>query len=268
MKEIKLSLLRIDGDTQGRCNVNQKKINEYAEKMEAGVQFPPLVVVHDGTTYWLVDGFHRYFASTKLNMVNIQVDWKPGTLEDAQVLSLGVNDDHGLPRTNADKRRSVEKALSWEHTKLKADVEIAKLCKVSPPFVASIRDSGAKKRQEENRIRSMQKKINGIKEQAQDFEVKDEVINPINVLNESKSGLPDASELEAMDRAYQADMEAMHMLLSSDDKLNDAHNEIKRLNALVADLETRNRGLQNERNEAIKQAKRLQKQVDKLTKKD
>jgi septal ring factor EnvC (AmiA/AmiB activator) len=56
----------------------------------------------------------------------------------------------------------------------------------------------------------------------------------------------------------------MYKLLESDDALATAHEEIKRLNLRNAQLETRLHGLMNERNEAIKMVKDLQKQLDKL----
>ena len=61
-----------------------------------------------------------------------------------------------------------------------------------------------------------------------------------------------------------ADQEAMYKLLDSDDALATAHEEIKRLNYLNAQLETRLHGLMNERNEAVKMVKKLQKENDKL----
>jgi predicted nucleic acid-binding Zn-ribbon protein len=52
--------------------------------------------------------------------------------------------------------------------------------------------------------------------------------------------------------------------LESDDALATAHAEIKRLNHLNAQLDVRLHGLMNERNEAVKLCKKLQKENDKL----
>jgi len=70
--------------------------------------------------------------------------------------------------------------------------------------------------------------------------------------------------LKANELAVQADMEAMYKLLESDDALATAHEEIKRLNLLNGQLEVRLHGLMNERNEAVKMVKKLQKELDKL----
>jgi hypothetical protein len=56
----------------------------------------------------------------------------------------------------------------------------------------------------------------------------------------------------------------MYKLLESDDALQTAHEEIKRLNYLVAQQETRIHGLMNERNTAVTMLKKLQKENDKL----
>ena len=56
----------------------------------------------------------------------------------------------------------------------------------------------------------------------------------------------------------------MYQLLESDDALAMAYEEIKRLNYLNAQLEVCINGLMNEKNEAIKMVKALQKENDKL----
>lgn len=107
MKKIKLDSIRIDGDTQSRMVVDQPTVYNYLEHMKEGEEFPRMFVVYDGSTYWLVDGFHRYHAYKLLGIKEVEVDYKPGTLEEAQVLSYGVNSKHGKPRTADDKRKSV-----------------------------------------------------------------------------------------------------------------------------------------------------------------
>jgi len=90
--------------------------------------------------------------------------------------------------------------------------------------------------------------------------LKDELGEEIEIPGE----MPDEDELRANDRALEMDMEAMHKLLESDDALKTAHDEIKRLNALMAQFEIRFHGIQNERNELIREVKRLQAENDKL----
>ena len=55
-------------------------------------------------------------------------------------------------------------------------------------------------------------------------------------------------------------------MLEADDALATAHAEIKRLNFLNAQMEVRISALMTEKNEAIKDAKRAQAQLDKIRK--
>jgi hypothetical protein len=58
MKKINLDVIRIDGETQPREELDQEMVAEYAEFMRDGIKFPPVRVFFDGSNYWLVDGFH------------------------------------------------------------------------------------------------------------------------------------------------------------------------------------------------------------------
>jgi hypothetical protein len=77
---------------------------------------------------------------------------------------------------------------------------------------------------------------------------------------------PTDEELAVLATAEAADREAMARLLAADDKLAAAHAEVTRLNHLNAHLQQRLNGLMNEKNEAIKQAKKLQWQLDQARK--
>jgi len=106
-----IAVLRIDGDTQPRVGIDQAVVQEYADAMQGGVEFPPVDVVHDGSAYWLVDGFHRFFAHKKLNRPKIKATVTTGLQSEAQWRSLAANKSHGLRRTNEDKAKAVTRAL-------------------------------------------------------------------------------------------------------------------------------------------------------------
>lgn len=74
---------------------------------------------------------------------------------------------------------------------------------------------------------------------------------------------PDESEIAAAEAADAADRVVLQKLIDSDDKLKTAYDEIKRLNAVVAVLEGRIRGLQNEANEAKRLAKQWKRAAEK-----
>jgi len=71
--ELELASIRVDGGTQSRLELNQEVVNEYAEHMAEGDVFPSVIVFQDGATYWLADGFHRYFATKKNKGKTIKV---------------------------------------------------------------------------------------------------------------------------------------------------------------------------------------------------
>ena len=101
MKALNLSAIIIDKGTQSRAQISEETVSDYAEAMQAGDQFPPITVFHDGVDYYLADGFHRLHAAQRLGKASIQAEVKTGTLRDAILFSLGANDKHGLRRSNA-----------------------------------------------------------------------------------------------------------------------------------------------------------------------
>lgn len=134
-----LTSIRVDGGTQTRAAIDWMVVGEYADAMRGGASFPPVTVFYDGSDYWLADGFHRYHAASKTALPTIPADVRQGTRRDAVLHSVGVNDTHGLRRTNADKRRAVETLLRDAEWVLWSDREIARRCAVVHTFVGDIR---------------------------------------------------------------------------------------------------------------------------------
>ena len=136
---IELSKIRIDGGTQQREQLNEDVVAEYAEAMKSGAKFPAVTVFYDGAVYWLADGFHRFFAAKSAGLSKIAENVIPGTSRDARLFSFGVNADHGLRRTNADKRKIVLAMLEDTEWSGWSDNAIAKACHVSHTFVSNLR---------------------------------------------------------------------------------------------------------------------------------
>ena len=259
MKRVKLNAIRLDGGTQCRLVIDQPTVYSYLDAMKEGDEFPLLETVFDGATHWLTDGFHRWHAYKLLGIKEIDVKYKPGTLQDAQIEALKANAKHGKTLTNEDKRNKVEMALKIEGFFHKSDYEIAKLCGVSQPFVASVRDPAKKEKQAAQRAKSSAKKTQ------EDTDTNQISGEDTTVREDPNLGsIPDAEEMKVAERAMQADVDAMYKLLESDDALKTAHEEVKRLNYLTAQQEIRIHGLMNERNECVKMLKKLQKENDKL----
>jgi len=141
MKRLKLELLRVDGGTQPRAELDASAINQYAEDMSFGANFPPVTVFYDGNEYWLADGFHRYYASLKIESPTIECDIHKGTQRDAILHSVGANATHGMRRSNPDKRRAVMTLLQDEVWGKRSNNWIAKTCHVDEGTVRNHRDS-------------------------------------------------------------------------------------------------------------------------------
>lgn len=148
---LKLDKIKTDGGTQARAALNEDVVAEYAEAIIAGANMPPVTVFNDGKTLWLADGFHRYFAYAKARAIEIAAEVLTGTKRDAKWYSLGANKDHGLRRTNEDKREAVREALADKDWSKLSDREIATHIGVSHPFVAAIRSPAKAVRQQEHR---------------------------------------------------------------------------------------------------------------------
>lgn len=136
---LNLDQIRIDGGTQPRVSIDEQVVAEYAELYSSGVDLPPVVVFFDGATYWLADGFHRYYANKKINSDYVFAHVHQGLRRDAILYSVGANAQHGLRRTNADKRKAVLIILEDEEWSKWSDREIARRCGVSDKTVGSAR---------------------------------------------------------------------------------------------------------------------------------
>jgi ParB-like chromosome segregation protein Spo0J len=138
---MKLSEITLDPELQSRETLNQDTINDYSEKIREGVKFPALKVYRVGSRYYLVDGWHRYFAYKKAGIVDVEVVVIEGTKRDALLASTGVNKDHGLPPNRADRRRAVLKLLDDMEWSTWSNREIADQTGVTHPTVMAIRES-------------------------------------------------------------------------------------------------------------------------------
>lgn len=112
--KLSIAKLRLNGGTQPRDELDGPTVMEYADAMDRGVEFPPVKAMYDGTDYWLYDGFHRVKAAQNIDRTTIRVDVQQGTKQDAQWESLAANKDHGLRRTQSDKRRAIKRALKMK----------------------------------------------------------------------------------------------------------------------------------------------------------
>jgi ParB-like chromosome segregation protein Spo0J len=135
---IKLADIQVDAGLQIRAEINNETVAEYAEQMKAGDKFPPLSVYQVNGAHLLVDGFHRLDAAKLAGLDEILVEIHSGTRQDALKAALGANVQHGLRRSNADKRRAVIIAIK-EFPDL-SDRAIADMCGVGHHLVGEVKN--------------------------------------------------------------------------------------------------------------------------------
>lgn len=109
-KTLSIDLIRLDGDTQSRVKINEEAVADYCDIITEADDWPfePLDVFHDGTDYFLADGFHRTLAAHRAKRASIPCRIHTGGAFDAHVFGMTANDRHGLRMTRDDKRHCVE----------------------------------------------------------------------------------------------------------------------------------------------------------------
>lgn len=152
--KIRLADIKLDGGTQSRAGINQQVIDEYSVAWRDGAKFPPVILFYDGENYWLADGFHRCISAKQAGLAEIEADIRQGTRRDAVLFSVGANSNHGLRRTNEDKRRAVITLLNDEEWCQWSDREIARRTGTHHDTVGRIRAelSGGFRQIEERKV--------------------------------------------------------------------------------------------------------------------
>ena len=131
--------LILDPRLQPRIAVDNEVAREYAHAMMRGDIFPPVVVYAENDQYYLADGWHRYEASRIVGRETITARVRIGTIRDAVYYSASANATHGLPRTNADKRRAVLRLLMDDEWQRLTDKAIGNIARVSDGMVNKVR---------------------------------------------------------------------------------------------------------------------------------
>lgn len=138
VKTLKLSVIEIDADIQPRAKgLDEATVERYREAVDEGEEFPPLVVYQEAKRFRLSEGFHRAEAYNRAGKKDVECIVRVGGRREARLNACGSNSKHGLPRSNADKRRAVEMVLedypTWSNPR------IAKCAVVTAEFVRKIR---------------------------------------------------------------------------------------------------------------------------------
>ena len=145
-KPIAIDLIRIDAGTQFRAAINQDRVTDYAELFDGANEWPfdsACEVYFDGVEYFLVDGFHRYFAAVRVKRSSLSCIVHSGTQRDAIKFALSANARHGLHRSNEDKRKAVAFVLADREWSKLSSRAIAEICGVGHVFVNNVRSESS-----------------------------------------------------------------------------------------------------------------------------
>jgi hypothetical protein len=106
--------------------------------LRAGGAFrDPAEVYFDGERYWLAEGNHRREACL-LEAKPLDINLHKGTLRDAILHAVRANAQHGLKRTDDDKRLAVVTVFCDSEWSRQSDTAISHLAEVSQPFVGKV----------------------------------------------------------------------------------------------------------------------------------
>lgn len=109
---MKIKIADLDLSLQTRAGTDAETIDNYAEAMADGAQFPEVTVFTDGTHYWLADGFHRVMAAKQNGRTVIAADVRKGTEDDAVVFGGTANNKQGKRPTRADVQHFLQ--MVWD----------------------------------------------------------------------------------------------------------------------------------------------------------
>ncbi len=141
MKVIPLNRIERDLGTQVRVRICPETVERYREVIKRKKKLPPILVFFDEAAdkYWPADGWHRMLAHEEAKKQEIEVEMRFGTQRDALLHALQANEEHGLPRSNEDRRNAVRMLLEdpeWKDLTVTAQ---AKLANVSRDLVYTVR---------------------------------------------------------------------------------------------------------------------------------
>jgi len=118
-KEIKIDSL-VTENLQMRLQLDEKTIVNYAQHMDDGKEFPPIVVFCEAarpeSSPYLADGFHRIEARRRLGHDTILAEVHEGTFDDALSYALNANSQHGLNMTDGDVANVCR--IAWENRRV------------------------------------------------------------------------------------------------------------------------------------------------------
>lgn len=164
MTSVQISTIDFSAGTQVRAAMSEDVVTSYAERMQAGDVFPPVVLFHDGNAYYMADGFHRSLAAQRNGLSDIPAEVRPGTRADALWFALGANKANGQRLTAADLSHAVALGLQqWPEKMLREIAEqvgcsqslVSKVLSKNTGVQTELRGRALKTHQQREKVRSL-----------------------------------------------------------------------------------------------------------------
>jgi transcriptional regulator with XRE-family HTH domain len=262
--QLDIHLIRIDGGTQNRADgINEEVVQDYTEKLQAGVKFPPVEVYFDKQDYWLTDGFHRLTSHKRAGLTQIEVDVHEGSQRDAQWASYGVNNNHGYRKSIKDKRFVALKALEDLEWCDYSDRKIADHIGVSHSYISKLRKQSPDFRPTQKVVDRNGKKVNmetknigkKTEEEVEEYNPEDDRISEIIEYNQEL--IQENEQYKNKELVISGDEEKIFQ------KLEEANQQIKTLEAELKAVKLSRDQFQNKNAELIKQVAYWRKRCEK-----
>jgi ParB-like chromosome segregation protein Spo0J len=239
---------------------------------DIGVQNP--ITIYEGK---VIDGWHRYTVANELGMPCPEVDLPEGVDPRNFVLAQNKTRRH---ITKSQMAISFAKVYEWApegkplntapSAELKTAQQLAEMSGVGKRTIEQAKKvikSGSEKVVKavaDGKISAKRgAQIAKLDKSKQDAAI-DQPSEPKPSILDGNA--PDEDELRANEFAMEADRKLINAMLEADEPMKVLHEEVTRLNYLVAQKDTRIASLMNEKNTAVKMVKDLQRQLDKINK--
>lgn len=103
VREYPIASLSTHQRLQVRGGTNEATVSAYASAMRQGAQFPPIEIAQIGLKLYVVDGHHRLAAAAAAGLVSLPGSERRMSLDEAHLVALSRNREHGRQMTQAEK---------------------------------------------------------------------------------------------------------------------------------------------------------------------
>jgi hypothetical protein len=140
VQEISISKLTLDPERQMRVHgCRRLVVKKYADALEQGAEFPPIIVVKIDKEFVVCDGFHRISAHESLGLKKIKASIEEGDEVLAMERSFAANGAHGESRSKEDEEMALMKMIAHPVIGQRSLRDLGKLVGLSHTKVSQVR---------------------------------------------------------------------------------------------------------------------------------